>query len=134
MDGWPIASGQGGTFTTSGRNLEVRRKRPDVGIVYEHVPWAEQSETRCTQVIIDQPLVRAGDGSPDPSMFAVHHGWIDNMSEYRQKKLDAVKSGVFTFAQDRVAWFQERRAHLSDYHRGAAGASPLACGPNQETL
>ena len=39
-------------------------------------------------------------------MFAVHHGWIDNMSEYRQNKLDAVKSGVFTFAQDRVAWFQ----------------------------
>ena len=58
-------------------------------------------------VIIDQPLVRAGDGSPSPSMFEVHHGWIDYMSEYRQKKLDAVKEGVKSFAEDRVAWFQD---------------------------
>ena len=105
VDGWPIASGQGGTFTTSD---ETWKYDDDglVGIVWEHVPWKEQRDSMY-EVIIDQPLVRAGDGSPDPSMFAVHHGWIDNMSEYRQKKLDAVKEGVTAFAEDRVAWFQD---------------------------
>ena len=89
-DGWPIAGGRG-TFTTPD---ETWKYDDDglVGIVWEHVPWKEQRDSMY-EVIIDQPLVRAGDGSPDPSMFAVHHGWIDNMSEYRQKKLDAVKSG-----------------------------------------
>ena len=103
MDGWPIAGGRG-TFTTSDETWKYD-ENGDVSIVYEHVPWAEQRDSMYC-VLIEQPLVRAGDGSLDPSMFKIHHGWIDNMSEYRQKKLDAVKEGVETFAEDRVAWFQ----------------------------
>ena len=103
VDGWPVVSG-GGTFSTPDETWKYDRNG-DVAVVWEHVSWKEQRDSMYV-VIIDSPLVRAGDGSLDPSMFKAHHGWIDNMSEYRQKKLDAVKSGVFTFAQDRVAWFQ----------------------------
>ena len=103
VDGWPVAGGRG-TFTTGDETWKYDGNG-DVAIVWEHVPWAEQRDSMYV-VIIDQPLVRAGDGSLDPSMFKVHHGWIDNLSEYRQKKLAAVKKGVSTFALDRVAWFQ----------------------------
>ena len=103
-DGWPISGGRG-TFTTS----TEKWKYDDDGqvfLVWNHHPWNVQRDSMYL-AIIDQPLVRAGDGSPAPSMFEAHHGWIDNMSEYRQKKLDAVKSGVFAVAQERVAWFQD---------------------------
>ena len=103
-DGWPVAGGRG-TFTTP----DEKWKYGDDGkvrLVWEHVPWKEQRKSMY-EVIIDQPLVRAGDGSPHPSMFKFHHGWIDNLRNYRQKKLDAVTQGVTDFATDRVAWFQD---------------------------
>ena len=40
-------------------------------------------------------------------MFKTHHGWIDYLTEYREKKLDAVAEGVSTLASNRVAWFQD---------------------------
>ena len=103
-DGWPVAGGRG-TFTTEGETW----KYGDDGqlhIVWNHHPWNEQRNSMY-EVIIDQPLVRAGDGSLDPSMFKTHCGWIDHMSEYQEKKLNAVREGVESFASDRVAWFQD---------------------------
>ena len=103
-DGWPIAGGRG-TFTNGDETWKYDSDGR-VHIVWNHHSWNEQRKSMY-EAIIDQPLLRAGDGSLDPSMFEAHHGWIDYMSEYRDGKLDAVREGVSTFAEDRVAWFQD---------------------------
>ena len=103
-DGWPVAGGRG-TFTTPDETWKYG-KDGQVHVVWEHVSWDEQRKSMY-EVLIDQPLVRAGDGRPAYSMFTFHHGWIDHLQSYRQKKIDAVREGITTFASDRVAWFQE---------------------------
>ena len=103
-DGWPVAGGRG-TFTTPDETWKYDEDG-QVILVWEHVSWKVQRDSMY-EAIIGQPLVRAGDGSVDVSMFTAHHAWIDYLSEYRQKKLDAVKEGIITFATDRVAWFQD---------------------------
>ena len=58
------------------------------------------------EAIVDQPLVRAGDGSLDTSMFKTHHGWINYMTEYREMKLEAVRNAPAHVAAKQVAWFE----------------------------
>ena len=103
-DGWPIAGGRG-NFTTQDETWKYGEDG-HVILVWEHVSWKVQRDSMY-EAIIGQPLVRAGDGSVDVSMFTAHHAWIDYLSEYQQKKLDAIKEGVETFAEDRVVWFQD---------------------------
>lgn len=105
-DGWPIANpGDSGTFTTGDETWKYG-ETGKLALVWEHVSWDEQRKVMY-EAIIDQPLVRSGDGSPAPVMFEHHQAWIDFLSDYRQAKIDAVTEGVLTFASHRVAWFED---------------------------
>ena len=104
-DGYPVRSpGKGGDFQTG----DVTWKFDDNGDLL--VAWepTTNEEHRVVQfgAIVDQPLVRAGDGSLDPSMFKTHHGWINYMTEYREKKLEAVRNAPAHVAAKQVAWFE----------------------------
>ena len=104
-DGYPVRCPNGGKDFQTG---EATWKFDDNGEL--RVAWepTTNEEHRVVQygALVDQPLVRAGDGSLDPSMFKTHHGWINFLTEYREKKLEAVRNTPAHVAAKQVAWFE----------------------------
>ena len=104
-DGYPVRCPKGAKDFQTG---EATWKFDDNGEL--RVAWepTTNEEHRVVQygALVDQPLVRAGDGSLDPSMFKAHHGWINYMTEYREKKLEAVRNAPAHVAAKQVAWFE----------------------------
>ena len=108
-DGYPVhlpPGGSGSTFET-GECTYKYNKEGALFLVWERTSWNEQREVQY-EPIIDQPLVLGvTDGRLAESMFRFHHGWIDAMESYREKKLDSVRNVSPKIAAKRVAWIDD---------------------------
>ena len=106
-DGYPVfmPSGKSGKTFTTGECVYKYNQDGALFLVWEKTTWDEQLEVQY-EPIIDQPLV-LDEGKPAKSMFQLHHGWINNLAEYRKKKINNVRNVRPGIAAKRVAWIDD---------------------------
>ena len=105
LDGYPLRCPKGAKDFQTGEVTWKFDGKDNLRVAWEPTTNEEHRVVQY-EAIVDQPLVRAGDGSLDPSMFKTHHGWINYMTEYREKKLEAVRNAPAHVAAKQVAWFE----------------------------
>ena len=97
-DGYPVRCPKGAKDFQAGDVLWKFDGDDNLLVAWEPTTWPEQREVQY-EAIIDQPLVRAGDGQPDDSMFTGHRQWATQWN-----KQDAIRE--WSHRDNRVAWFE----------------------------
>ena len=97
-DGYPVRCPKGAKDFQAGDATWKFDYNGDLFAAWEPTRWTAQREVQY-EALVDQPLVRAGDGTPADSMFTGHRQWAKQWN-----KQDAIRD--WAHRDNRVAWFE----------------------------
>ena len=97
-DGYPVRCRKGAKDFQAGDATWKFDYNGDLFAAWEPTRWTAQREVQY-EALVDQPLVRAGDGTPADSMFTGHRQWANQWN-----KQAAIRD--WAHRANRVAWFE----------------------------